>query len=294
MNEWSDFLSAVSAGTFSVRFLWNLLLAAAVLFLLWCLILLPRHGHPQWKIFCRYRYAHRGLHHKPYIPENSLAAFRLAAERGYGAELDVHLTRDGRLAVIHDSSLQRTCGVQGNVEDRTAEELSVLRLEGTEESIPFLEDVLPLFQGKTPLIVELKPFRGNWNTLTESAMACLDQFHATYCLESFDPRVLLWLKQHRPEVVRGQLAQNFLRRPAGLPLLQRLMLTNLLYNCRTRPDFIAYRFEDRKCLSLRLCRALYGAQEFSWTIRSKEVMDTAEAGGALVIFEQFDPRGKDK
>ena len=62
-------------------------------------------------------------------------------------------------------------------------------------------------------------------------------------------------------------------------------------NSWTRPDFIAYRFEGRKSLSPRLCPALYGAQEFSWTIRSKEAMDAAERDGALVIFECFDPRG---
>lgn len=77
----------------------------------------------------------------------------------------------------------------------------------------------------------------------------------------------------------------------NLPGVVRWVLSNLLLNARTRPDFIAYRFEDRKSLSLRLCRGLYGAQEFSWTIRSKETMDAAERDGALVIFECFDPRG---
>ena len=59
----------------------------------------------------RHRYAHRGLHAKPTIPENSMAAFARAVEAGYGIELDLHLTRDGKLAVIHDASLKRTCGV---------------------------------------------------------------------------------------------------------------------------------------------------------------------------------------
>lgn len=53
------------------------------------------------------RYAHRGLHALPHAPENSLPAFRRAAEAGYGAELDVRLTADGRLAVVHDGELSR-------------------------------------------------------------------------------------------------------------------------------------------------------------------------------------------
>ena len=72
----------------------------------------------------KWDYAHRGLHNKSAgIPENSLAAFRAAAESGYGAELDVHLLKDNSLAVIHDSSLLRTTGKEGNVEDLTHFEL---------------------------------------------------------------------------------------------------------------------------------------------------------------------------
>ena len=62
-----------------------------------------------------------------------MAAFRRAAEHHFGVELDVHLTCDGRLAVIHDASLLRTAGVDVLVEDLTAEELQAYRLEGTEK-----------------------------------------------------------------------------------------------------------------------------------------------------------------
>ena len=62
------------------------------------------------KELLKHRYAHRGFHNKPKVPENSMTAFCHAAAHGFGIELDVHLTKDGRLAVIHDSSLKRTCG----------------------------------------------------------------------------------------------------------------------------------------------------------------------------------------
>ena len=71
-----------------------------------------RTGHPKLELLRRYRYAHRGFHDKPQVPENSLAAFRRAIERGFGAELDVHLTKDGKLVVFHDSTLQRCTGRQ--------------------------------------------------------------------------------------------------------------------------------------------------------------------------------------
>ena len=246
-----------------------------------------------WERFRKWRFAHRGFHDKPRIPENSLPAFRRAVQCGFGAELDVHLMKDGHLAVIHDASLLRTAGADVLVEDLTAEELKNYRLEGTEHHIPLLEEVLPVFAGKAPLIVELKAERGNAEALAAAACKLLDKHHVTYCIESFDPRCLMWLWANRPDVVRGQLSENFRRHgdAQNLPGVVRWVLSSLLLNARTRPDFIAYRFEDRKCLSLRLCRGLYGAQEFSWTIRSRADMDAAERDGALVIFECFDPRG---
>ena len=260
----------------------------SALYLLWWLLLHGRRRDGRWEAMGQFRYAHRGLH-GPGVPENSLAAFRLAVQRGYGAELDVRLTRDGRLAVIHDSSLCRTCGAEGRVESCTAEELSAFRLEGTQEPIPFLEEVAPLFAGSAPLIVELKPENGNHAALTAAAADCLHRCGGTFCLESFDPRALLFLRRHRPQLLRGQLSQNFWKDPAGLPRPLRFVLTNLLCNAFTRPDFIAYRFEDRRNPSRFLCCRRWGTQAAYWTIRTPSDLAAAEREHALVIFESFDP-----
>jgi len=271
-----------------------ILIILAVLFLLYLLCLRCRRGHADWAHFRQWRYAHRGLHNKEKgIPENSMAAFKLAAANGFGAELDVHLMKDGKLAVIHDASLLRTVGADVLIEDLTAEELENYRLEGTEQRIPLLEDVLPLFVDRAPLIVELKAERGNAEALAAAACKVLDKYKAEYCVESFDPRCLMWLWQDRPDVIRGQLSENFTAHGDAqhLPGGVRWILTNLLLNVRTRPDFIAYRFEDRANLSLRLCRGFYRVQEASWTVRDRETMEKAEAAGNLVIFENFDPRG---
>ena len=271
-----------------------ILIILAVLFLLYLLCLRCRRGHADWAHFRQWRYAHRGLHNKERgIPENSMAAFKLAAANGFGAELDVHLMKDGNLAVIHDASLLRTAEADVLIEDLTAEELENYRLEGTEQRIPLLEDVLPLFVDRAPLIVELKAERGNTEALAAAACKVLDKYKAEYCVESFDPRCLMWLWQNRPDVIRGQLSENFTAHGDAqhLPGGVRWILTNLLLNVRTRPDFIAYRFEDRANLSLRLCRGFYRVQEASWTVRDRETMEKAEAAGNLVIFENFDPRG---
>src|ERR671932_1315469 len=78
--------------------------------------------------------AHRGLHAAADgRPENSLAAFDRACALGFPAELDVRLTRDGRVVVFHDRVLRRLTGAGGRVEERDAAEVRALRLLGTDE-----------------------------------------------------------------------------------------------------------------------------------------------------------------
>jgi len=271
----------------ALKILRHLLLDAALFTLLWFFLIHGRRRLRQWPILTQYRYAHRGLH-GPGAPENSLAAFRLAAGAGYGAELDVHLTRDGRLAVLHDSSLCRVCGADGIVEELTSAELNGFRLCGTEEKIPFLEEVLPIFAGRAPLLIEIKP-RHNAAVLTETVCRLLDGYRGDFCVESFHPGVLFWLRRHRPDVIRGQLARNFLRDRARLDPVSAFLLTNLCLNFLSKPDFIAYRFSDRRVLSLCLCRKLFGLREFSWTITSPAQQHEAERDAATVIFEGYLP-----
>jgi len=181
-------------------------------------------------------------------------------------------------------------GREGYLEDLSADELKDYALDGTKETIPQFKDVLALFAGTgLPLIVEVKSFRDNFAELTERTMAELDKFDVKYCVESFDPRCVAWLKKHRPEVIRGQLSCDFLKDRGNLSLPMAFATTNLLGNIMAQPDFVAYKFEDKKNWAPRLCRKLYGAQGVYWTIRSKEDLETAEREGAIAIFERFIP-----
>lgn len=258
----------------------------------YALLIKPRRNHPGWDALSGVRYAHRGLHDMDLgVPENSLAAFRRAVEYGFGAELDVHLMADGELAVIHDSSLVRVCGKQVCIEDLTAADLPDCTLLGTEETVPLLRDVLALFEGKTPLIIELKVERGNANALTDAVMARLEGWNGTYCIESFHPGVLLRLRMKYPEVIRGQLSEDFLkhREVASLSLPAWIALTNLLTTAATEPDFIAYKWQDRNNPTLRLMRKIYGVHEAAWTVKDRETMEMLEKDGAISIFEGFIP-----
>ena len=247
-----------------------------------------RKDHPAWQVLKQYRYAHRGYHDKPQIPENSLPAFKRAIEHGWGAELDVHLLKDGTLAVCHDSNLKRCMGVEGDVEDLDREGLAALRLEGTDNHVPLFDEVLELFENATPLIIELKTHNGNHRALTEAVCQRLDSYKGDFCIESFDPFALKDLKELRPDICRGQLASDFMKDDDGLKLWQRIAATNLMFSPLNKPDFIAYKFADRNNKALRrLVKS--GVQEFSWTIRNKTDMIICEASGSIPIFELFDP-----
>lgn len=239
-----------------------------------------------------FRYAHRGLHDLSQgIPENSLPAFRHAVEHGFGAELDVHLLADGALAVFHDSDLRRMTGREGVIEELTAAQLGEYRLAGTEAAIPQFFEVLELFEpAKLPLVVELKSHGENYDALAARAVEELDKHRVPYVMESFDPRCLLWLRRNRPEIVRGQLVQDFVRgEHSGMGERIDRLLTHMAFDRFTKPHFVSVRFEDRAMPSVRRVKRLHGADVFCWTVRSREDMKTAEAEGAQVIFEGFDP-----
>lgn len=266
-----------------------ILLAILILAGFYLLSLRGRVGHPGLEQLRCFRYAHRGLHNAQ-RPENSMAAFRSALENGYGIELDVHLMKDGNLAVIHDASLKRTAGADVKIEDLTAEELDAYRLQGTDEKIPLFRHVLELFDGKAPLIVEMKCENNNYAALCEATMAQLDRYEGAYCVESFDPRCVLWLKKHRPDVIRGQLAENWLKvKNFKMPALLKFLLATHTGNFILRPDFIAYKYADRKIFGTDICRKIWGVQGVSWTIITPEDLITAEEEDWIPIFEGFIP-----
>ena len=75
-------------------------------------------------------WAHRGA--SAYAPENTLEAFQLAADqKADGVELDVQLTKDEKLVVIHDETIDRTSGGHGKVMDHTLEELKEMKFNKT-------------------------------------------------------------------------------------------------------------------------------------------------------------------
>lgn len=267
----------------------KVLIATAALCGAYLFTLRGRSGHPGMKDLRGWAYAHRGLHGNG-IPENSMAAFQAALEAGYGIELDIHLMADGNLAVIHDCSLKRTAGADVKIPDLTTEDLANYRLEGTNEQIPTFSQVLALYAGKAPLIIELKADGNNHQALVDAAVKAMEGYEGPWCMESFDPRCVHALKKSYPQVIRGQLTENFWAHDKTLNPVIRFALTHNMLNFLTCPDFVSYKFLDRKdSVSNFLCRKVWDIQGVTWTLQTQEQHDSAVDEGWLPIFESYKP-----
>jgi len=238
----------------------------------------------------RHQYvAHRGLFDNDQeYPENTLAAFQRAVDAGYGIELDVRLTKDGQLVVAHDDGLQRICGEDVEIADLTYDELSGRRVLASSQAVPLFTQVLAVVDGLVPLIVEVKQS----NRTDETCQATADQlshYRGRYCVESFDPRVLLWFRRHRRAVLRGQLSSGFKGDSTGNRFLD-MCLANMLFNKLTWPDFIAYEWQDGNRPIVKVWRAILRCTMVAWTVRSQADLDAARRDFDVFIFDSFTPR----
>lgn len=146
--------------------------------------------------------AHRGLWRPGGPPENTLAAFAAARAAGYGVELDVQLTADGGAVVFHDPDLKRMTGRRGAVRDLQANELTRLRLAGSDQTIPTLKAGLRTL-GETPVFVELKTPTGEEGPLERAVARALADHRGPVMVISFNPFALAEFRRLAPRVPRG-------------------------------------------------------------------------------------------
>ena len=143
-------------------------------------------------------------------PENSLLAFRNALALGADfLELDVHLTRDGEVVVIHDATLERTTTGTDPVRERTLAELGAVRLKDRggavlEEGVPTLDQVVALAAaGKRQILLEIKTDerRRRYPQIEEKVFAVLDRHRFTpfTVVMAFEAATWRRLRQVRPD-----------------------------------------------------------------------------------------------
>ena len=263
--------------------------ACILMFLLLLVLVAPIKAAPEQAApFFHHNLAHRGLHdNSTSRPENSLAAFRYAVEKGYGAELDVQLTRDGQVVVFHDDTVNRVCCGDGRVDGFTLSELQQFPLCKTDERIPLFTEVLSIFSGRYPLIVELKS-TPDYKNLCRRTLDILRAYDGPYCVESFDPRIVLWFRQNAPDIMRGQLSEDYRGWRKGKPWYFSFIMSRVWTNVRTRPQFVAFGISPRN-ICVRLYRAL-GGMLVAWTLRPTNDEARVHADYDSVIFEGYQPK----
>lgn len=126
-------------------------------------------------------YGHRGA--SASAPENTLSAFRLAIQQAAdGIEFDVKVTRDGKVIVLHDQTLQRTTDGAGNFKQYSFSELRKLDAGGkfsaefAGEKIPLLEEVLEETSGKLGINIELTNYSSPKDDLIEQVSSVIKRF----------------------------------------------------------------------------------------------------------------------
>ncbi|WP_240419772.1 glycerophosphodiester phosphodiesterase [Paenibacillus periandrae] len=214
--------------------------------------------------------AHRGA--SGYAPENTLAAFaRAIAMNADYLELDVQLSRDGRLVVIHDQTVDRTSDGTGRVVDLTLEQLREVDAgrwfneKFTGERIPTLDEVLNLSRGKAGLLIEIKwasMHPGIEHKLADALIAHgLVQSNASAVIvQSFDQQSLKRFHAILPYVPIGVLVEN-----------QSDLVTNKLAELAAFADYINPYMD---LATKEIVEAIHsqGMKVCLWTVRSPGVV----------------------
>lgn len=185
--------------------------------------------------------AHRGIHTKNGDNvENSIPAFKIAVEKNIGIELDVHITKDDEIVVVHDHNLKNITGIDKVVEELNLNEIKQMNLFNTNNKIPTLNEVLDVIDGKVPIVIEIKN-EGRVGRLESKLYSLLKEYKGEYVIESFNPLTLLWFKKHDKNIIRGQLSA---KKIDSISKFLNFFLSKMLFNIFTKPEFIAYNIFD--------------------------------------------------
>ncbi|MCP5072550.1 MAG: phosphodiesterase [Rhodobacteraceae bacterium] len=242
--------------------------------------------------FLQRPFAHRTLHDiTDNRPENSLAGARAALSAGYAIEVDLQLSKDGQPVVFHDYSLERQTGENGAVAQRTAKELSAVRLTHGKEGIPTFADLLRLVSGQVPLLVELKDQDGalgpNTGALEKATCELIRSYQGSVAVMSFNPHSVAKCSDYAPEVPRGLVTETFSRERWELVPQARLdELTPIPDYDRVGACFISHRWQDLQSSAVAKIHAKGGSVQ-CWTVKSREDERQARQVADNVTFEQY-------
>ncbi|MGR3660856.1 MAG: glycerophosphodiester phosphodiesterase family protein [Paracoccaceae bacterium] len=236
--------------------------------------------------------AHRGYYDVASgCPENSIAAFGAAIENGYGMELDVQISADGRAMVFHDYDLARLTGNQGVVQQHSAHALGELTLLGSDEKIQTLENVLKAVAGRAPLLIEIKDQDGalgaNVGALEKAVAKALNAYQGPVAVISFNPHSVIAFAEYAPDTPRGLATGDFSENIwPQIPEETRNRLRDIPDLKRSGASFISHKVSDLERPLVQSIKAS-GMPVLCWTVTSQEVEDTARRCADNITFEGY-------
>jgi glycerophosphoryl diester phosphodiesterase len=223
--------------------------------------------------------AHRGYHDLNKLRwENTLSAFQAAIDRNYAIECDVHLSADGVPIVFHDDELKRLAGVEGFIYDKTAAELSTLRIGGTDEHPPTLAELLQLTAGRVPLVIELKGIEGKDDGLVGKVGEQLQAYDGQAAIMSFDHWLIRQFAQQAPGVPAGLTACG--KEEADLEAHFSMLAHGI--------DFVSYGVDDLPNRFISFVRERLAMQVITWTVRNEKAKAATFAHADQMTFEGFE------
>ena len=149
--------------------------------------------------------AHRGLHNST-IPENTLPAFYKCVDKNYTIELDIHILKDNTIVVYHDHNLKKLTGVNKVIGTLSYPQLSKIKIS-KKYTIPTLEQVMHIVDGKVPLLIEVKDADNN-SKFEEELVKILDNYKGKFAIQSTNPFVIDWFYKNRKDYVIGLIVFN--------------------------------------------------------------------------------------
>ena len=121
----------------------------------------------------------------------------------------------------------------------------------------------------------------------------MKDYDGIYNMESFNPNVVRYLRENEPNIIRGQLSYNYFKdENSHISIILKFILTNLLLNFYTKPDYIAYDCTNTSNLSFKIVSRLYKAECVAWTIKSQEQLEANKKYYKCFIFDSFIPKEK--
>ncbi|WP_117168197.1 glycerophosphodiester phosphodiesterase [Paraliobacillus sediminis] len=244
-------------------------------------------------------YGHRGS--KGDYPENTLLSFEQAIVQGVdGIELDVHLTKDNEVVVIHDERIDRTTNGEGYIKDISLQQLQqysagsgfshykYYRSDWNSEKIPTLREVLALLGPyETELNIEFKTYLINYDGIEEKVLNLVQEFgnKRKVVYSSFHLPTLIRIKQLDQSAEIAWLLQQPITQPQdylasldleSLHINKTVLLANEVYWKRNSPSIRAWTANDqddiKRLLTLEVEAIITDFPELALTLRNERAI----------------------